>query len=152
MPTSEFKQFLDDLPRQWRNTDAWEHRSEYMASVRASSLTADQIGQLRDSIMTGQPGTPAGQRLDTLRSMLQGLYESRLRSEQQRAESRLLRFVRNHPVGALLAFLGAAVITAFIALLVGIVFGDPITKWWQETRAQPSNQTSPSHESPTSLP
>ncbi len=135
-PTSEFQDFLDELHHHWGSTEGFALRSDYMDRVRASSLTADEVGRLRDEVVIGQPGTPTGQRLDTLRSMLKSVYDSKLREEQRRDESRLIRFVRNHPLGVLLAFLGASVVAAFIALVVGIVFGGPIAEWWEQSANQ----------------
>ena len=70
-PTSEFQDFLDELPQQWGSTEGFALRSDYMDRVRASSLTADEVGRLRDEVVIGQPGTPTGQRLDTLSPGLQ---------------------------------------------------------------------------------
>ncbi len=49
-PTSEFQDFLDELPQQWGSTEGFALRSDYMDRVRASSLTADEVGRLRDEV------------------------------------------------------------------------------------------------------
>ncbi len=134
MANAEFDELLKDLPHYWGNRDGFIQRSDYIERVRNSSLTADQVARLRDSLVQGQPGTPTGQKLETIRSMLHGVYELKIREEERASESRLISFFRNHPVGAVLAFVIGAVITALIVLVVGVVFSDPISHWWQRIR------------------
>jgi hypothetical protein len=130
MPSEEFTAFLSELPHWWGNREAFASRDEFIARVRASTLTANEIGQLRDSLVDGGAGS-TGQRINTIRGMLNGLYQERIRREEAERSSWLLRFVRDHPAGAFLSFLLAAVVTALVGLVIGVVFEQPIRDWWQ---------------------
>ena len=103
-------------------------------------------------MILGQPGTPVGQRLDTLRSMLKGIYEERVRHEERDRESWIIGFTRDHPIGVLLAFVVGAIVTPLIALVVGIVFGEPIADWWQGASAQQVEEAPPSRVEPAAAP
>ena len=58
MASAEFEELRSLLPRYWGKTEFFAKRSEYIEKVRASSLTADEVGQLR-----AYPITPAARRV-----------------------------------------------------------------------------------------
>jgi len=121
MSSPEYNQLLDDLPGLWQTSERFNKRDEYIKRLRQSSLSADDIGRLRDSLVLDMAG-PIGRWVTTIRGMLQGVYEERLRKEGVEAKPWIIRYLEKHPTLSIFVWIIVAIVTVVIMIIV--------TDWW----------------------
>lgn len=113
--TIDFKVFQQELVRYTTEPSTYDEKfSQYIERIRSSSMTSQQIAELRDSIETNAIA-PVGIKLRNLvRGQLQLIYDEKYRKEIHDNKPWVTRFVEDYPISKILIWLVSVIVAGII--------------------------------------